>query len=457
MTGGVGFYGKLPGAGDFVQRRLAPAFIDDWDRHFQRAVETGRRELGEQWTQAWKQGAAWRFMLPAQVCGQGAWCGLVGPAVDRLGRAFPLVLAAPCSGDVTAILSNDAWFDALERIYRSALYDAVSVETFDARVAALAGPSTYEAGIGAIWRALPWDSGQWMMTPPAGAATGIMLAQTWTQLSLRPGPWCLWWTASASTLLATRGLPRSYATLLEHRAEQPGETASLSIPDSGSERGLQPVHDVDVAVDMQPAMPSLDDGRMLVLCADDGPDMPGRLAAYRIREAARTVEGDLDRLRSALMELHAQLRVYDEASRDETPENGAALIARFEGAAVRLLRFGAASAWLWRYGELHPLFVERAAGAGGEFDDLLFGDTWIDMPGIGAAGEPDCDEAHIVLEHGDRLLLLVTRGLVQLPRTRLAEALGLSSHEDARIHLAVCAGLSGRSELWPLAVIGVGA
>jgi type VI secretion system protein ImpM len=232
---------------------------------------------------------------------------------------------------------------------------------------------------------------------------------------------------------------------------------------------LQPIHDfdadlavpVDVNAGMQPALLSLDDGRALLLCADEGPDIRGRLAARRIREAALTVEPDLELLRAALMALHTQLRTqlrtHDASSRCAATENGAALIARFEGAAVRLLRVGAASAWLWRHGQLQPLFVERAAGAGGEFDDLLFGDTWIDMPGIGSAGEPDCDEAQILLEQGDRLVLLVTRELVRLPRSDLAEALALPSPDDARLHLAVCAGLGGRPAGWPLAVIGVGA
>ena len=93
---GVGFYGKLPGLGDFVRRRLPSDFVERWDRHFQRALDTGRRELGEQWTAAWLQGPAWCFVLRAQACGNDAWCGLIGPAADRLGRAFPMVLAAPC-------------------------------------------------------------------------------------------------------------------------------------------------------------------------------------------------------------------------------------------------------------------------------------------------------------------------------------------------------------------------
>ncbi|WP_260866037.1 type VI secretion system-associated protein TagF [Burkholderia gladioli] len=226
MSGGVGFYGKLPGAGDFVKRRLPVDFIEAWDRHFQRAVETGRRELGERWDEVWRNGPAWRFVLPPQVCGSGAWCGLTGPAVDRLGRAFPMVLAAPCTGDVARILGNSDWFDALERVWRQAQREAASVETFDARVAVLPRPLAEAGDLSALWRGLPWDSGQWRLDMSGAAAAGVMLTEAWRQLCLRPGPWCLWWTGNATRLFATRGLPRSYAALLD--AAAPGEAASVA-------------------------------------------------------------------------------------------------------------------------------------------------------------------------------------------------------------------------------------
>ena len=469
MSGEVGFYGKLPGAGDFVRRRLTPAFVDDWDRHFQHALETGRRELGDRWTHAWRHGAPWRFMLPAQVCGYGAWCGLVGPAVDRLGRTFPLVLAAPCTGDAGAIFANEAWFDALERIYLSALHDAVSVETFDAWVASLGGPAKPDARVDAMWTTLPWHNGEWLMTPPAGAATGMMLAETWTQLSLRPGPWCLWWTATGTHLLATRGLPRSYAVLLAHGSQQVNSLLDVpamhdampplrpEAPPLADDADLGMDFTVDVAANPQASLLMLDHDHTVVLSADEGSAVSERCAARRIREVALASQPELPHLRSALLMLHSQLRLSEQTWNRATTENGVALIARFEGSCVRLLRIGAGAAWLWRRGQLLPLFVERAAGAGGEFDDLLFGDAWIEMPGIGAAGELDCDEADILLEPGDRLLMLVTRELVQLPRVCLAEALALPGQDDARVHLAACAGLGGPPDRWPLAVIGVGA
>ncbi|MBP0590319.1 type VI secretion system-associated protein TagF [Paraburkholderia sp. LEh10] len=559
MNGGVGFFGKLPRAGDFVQRRLPATFVESWDRHFQRAVEAGRRELGAQWDAAWRQGPAWRFVLPAPVCGGVAWCGLVGPAVDRLGRAFPIVLAARCDADVEAVVGNHAWFDALERVYRSAQNEFVSVETFDARVATLPGPLTHMQRAtprAALWRSLPWDDGQWQLAMPEGAAVAMMLAEAWSQLGRRPGPWCLWWTAGAARLLATRGLPLSYAVLLEpvaSDADVAGEVDGtgdvlhefglrsvrqcepVALPDDdamdAAQSGLQAherhdersmptqshgLHDPLAVDDLALAAAAmgdrwvaasdgasvssmdttyhafahrsqivgdgrddrwvpgrawaaghaahagealllLDEGRTLLLSADEGPYHSHRHAAHAIRETAQRGAADLASLRTHLLTLHARLREGQPGAHDAChapTENGAALIARFDAARVRLLRIGAASAWHWRCGQLQPLFVERAAGAGGEFDDLLFGDAWLTMPGIGGAQEPDCDEACVTLEDGDRLLLVVTRALTQLPHACLAEALALATNEEVRLHLAVCAGLGAQPAQWPLAVLG---
>ncbi|MGF6483778.1 type VI secretion system-associated protein TagF [Paraburkholderia sp. JPY419] len=489
MNGGVGFFGKLPGAGDFVQRRLPSAFVESWDRHFQRAIEAGCREFGAHWHGAWRQGAAWRFVLPAGVCGNVAWCGLIGPAHDRLGRAFPMVLAAPCGSDIATLLGNHAWFDALERVYRGAQREAVSVETFDARVAALPGPQTRAepaTDMATLWRALPWDGGQWQLALPEGVTAAVMLAEAWSQLGRRPGPWCLWWTEGAGRLLATRGLPLSYVALLDpvamHETCDPLDVEGLAFSGAASGDPSTNVPSLDAAyracaplashiddqalpeavsavhpsADPDDALLLLDDGRTLVLSANDGPSHPQRDAARAIRETAQRCAANLPGLRSGLLALHAQLREPRRDARHAATENGAALVARFDAAQVRLLRVGAVAAWHYRRGQLQPLFVERAAGAGGEFDDLLFGNAWLTMPGIGAAEEPDCDEACVTLEDGDRLLLLVTRALTELSRACLSDALALPTNEDARLHLAACAGLAGRPEQWPLAVIGVG-
>ncbi|ASW03622.1 type VI secretion-associated protein (plasmid) [Paraburkholderia aromaticivorans] len=496
---GVGFYGKLPGAGDFVKRRLPRDFVDAWDLHFQRAVENGRRELGQQWTNAWREGAAWRFALPPQVCGTSAWCGVTTPALDRLGREFPMVLASPCVGDLTRVLDNAAWFDALEHTYRSAHDEAVSVETFDAHVASLPHIQADAYALAARWKALPWDSGQWQLDLPRELAAGAALREAWRELGTRAEPWCLWWTENAAQLLATRGLPRSYAALLTGRrvkaseGEEDVRHATTSPQDDTIRRSRPEVSATASALVASEGAPAIDEPgsawlcldqrRTLVLSADDGPYDSRRVAARSIRETVSASAHDIAAVRAALMSLHERLRdskygapdssvpadiaayvatektadmiAAETAAAEAVNENGAAVIVRLDGLHARLLRIGPATLWHWRRGKLQATFVERAAGEGGEFDDLLFGDAWLDMPGLGTLGEPACDEAALLLEPGDRLLLLATRALTQLPRELLAQALALPTCGDARAHLAHLANLHMAHEPWPLAVVEV--
>lgn len=492
---GIGFYGKLPGAGDFMRRRLPPDFVDAWDRHFQRAVEAGRREFGEHWANAWRRGAAWRFALPPQVCGSAAWCGVIAPALDRLGREFPMVLVSPCAGNLTRVLGNSAWFDALERTYWSAHDEAVSVETFDAAVASLPPMQAAADAVASRWKGLPWDSGQWQLDSPRELATGAVLREAWRELGTRAGPWCLWWTEDVAQLLATRGLPHSYAALLTARRVEESDTEedmrqAVTSPQDDTIRSSLPAVNatasaivaseptVDIA-ESGSALQCFDRGRTFVLSADDGPHDSRRRAARCIRETIAASAHDIAGVRVALASLHAQLRdskhgapdygisadiaaernadiaAAETTATETVNENGAAVIVRLDGLHARLLRIGAATLWHWRCGQLQAPFVERAAGAGGEFDDLLFGDAWLDMPGLGTPGEPDCDEAALLLETGDRLLLLATRALTQLPRELLAQALALPTCDDARIHLAHLANLPAAHEPWPLAVVDV--
>ena len=42
----IGFYGKIPGRGDFVQAGLPRAFVDPWDAWMQRMILASRAVLG---------------------------------------------------------------------------------------------------------------------------------------------------------------------------------------------------------------------------------------------------------------------------------------------------------------------------------------------------------------------------------------------------------------------------
>lgn len=223
----VGFFGKLPGAGDFVQRRLPADFVDRWDRHFEHAVAASREQLGERWHDTWHASPAWRFLLAPGVCGEAAWAGVMAPAADRVGRCFPMVMASSLGNDADhggrTLREAQRWFDALEQIHAQARQQGAGADAFDARVASLPGPLQVKrsdpatALQGVDWRASP----QWRLPLRAHGHDELFLEALWSQVTATAGHWCLWWTHGAGAVPASamlsQGLPTpaSYAAFLD--------------------------------------------------------------------------------------------------------------------------------------------------------------------------------------------------------------------------------------------------
>ncbi len=138
MTEGarVGLFGKVPARGDFVRTGLPGSFIEPWDAWLQRALDAARRAMGERWLPAWLDAPVWRFFLPPWVCGPGAVLGLMVPSVDRVGRYFPLTVAAvyPAGQTAPGGAVGDAWLDVCEAAGRMALEQDATPEQVAARL-----------------------------------------------------------------------------------------------------------------------------------------------------------------------------------------------------------------------------------------------------------------------------------------------------------------------------------
>jgi type VI secretion system protein ImpM len=87
-----GWYGKLPGMGDFAQRRLPNRFVSAWDKWLQNGFEY-LRSADTDWANSYLQGHVWFFMLGPSVIGPKPWIGLLIPSVDSVGRYFPITIA----------------------------------------------------------------------------------------------------------------------------------------------------------------------------------------------------------------------------------------------------------------------------------------------------------------------------------------------------------------------------
>ena len=134
-----GFYGKLPAAGDFVSRRLPADFVRAWDRwvaqHLAPLLESD----------IWSERVGLRFLLgPAAL---GPMAGLVLPSADRVGRRFPLTVAAPTLLATTGFAASAAsWFAALHEAAEPAQRGEINADEFAAELALLPFPSADAEG-----------------------------------------------------------------------------------------------------------------------------------------------------------------------------------------------------------------------------------------------------------------------------------------------------------------------
>lgn len=211
---GAGLYGKLPAFGDFVTRRLPPAFVEPWDQWLQESVAGSRALMGASWLSRYLEAPVWRFLLASGVIDDSAYAGVLVPSVDRVGRYFPLTLAMDLGCDPDAAASFAAsrdWFRALEDLGLDALGMPLDFDAFDAKLAATPLPPVDFVASG-VDDTVPFafDSGRHVgMALPDGLEMGndnwhAMVAQVRKPVSL-------WSTGSNEVLgriyLAVDGLP----------------------------------------------------------------------------------------------------------------------------------------------------------------------------------------------------------------------------------------------------------
>lgn len=223
----IGFYGKLPCRGDFLQRRVPLPFVDVWDAWLQECLHASKEQLQDAWLDAYLTGPVWRFVLDAGVCGDSSYAGILVPSVDRVGRYFPLTVvtqlaAGHCPLDVACGAS--AWFEAAETLALDALEaEALDIDAFDESIAQLRDPLAPELAREAtsLARALcdstfPSQTARWHV--PIESAQSLQRAinaLAYREMSRGLKPLTLWWTEGSQALgaswLSLRGLPEASA------------------------------------------------------------------------------------------------------------------------------------------------------------------------------------------------------------------------------------------------------
>ncbi len=221
-----GFFGKLPSRGDFIGRQLPKTFVAPWDAWLQDAIAHSRAQMGEDvWREYYRVSPIWRFALGPGLCGADAYAGIMMPSMDRVGRYYPLVIAAPLApgGPLLALPSaSEAWFQQAEQLALAALErDDLDLDAFSHHVAALGAPTmpTLKAVGGNAWYCPLPESLDLARAAPTLAIH--LLRRAFPQPSL-------WWTEGsewiARCLLICAGLPPAtgFAALLRGEWRQSG-------------------------------------------------------------------------------------------------------------------------------------------------------------------------------------------------------------------------------------------
>ena len=152
----IGFFGKIPSKGDFVQAGLPRSFVDAWDGWMQDRLAASRRILGDAWLDLWMEAPIWRFRLASGLCGPAAAAGVWMPSIDRVGRHFPLTFAALGSGT--------GWIAEAEAIGIETLEQDLPIETIIARLRGIAiDPAPEKIEAETLW----WTEG----APSVAAST----------------------------------------------------------------------------------------------------------------------------------------------------------------------------------------------------------------------------------------------------------------------------------------------
>ncbi len=90
LTTQLGWYGKIPAEGDFLQRRLPNTVINRWAQWFQSGLLNLQQELPEEGQHPFDSAPVWNFVIPASLGNQYVQMGCLLPARDRVGRYYPV-------------------------------------------------------------------------------------------------------------------------------------------------------------------------------------------------------------------------------------------------------------------------------------------------------------------------------------------------------------------------------
>ncbi len=405
----VGYFGKVPTQGDFVSRGLPRSVESAFDGWLRASIRESQRDLGQDWLDAFLVAPVWRMALGPGVADADPVAGVMMPSVDRVGRYFPLVIAASLPGlrpDFANLTASRAFFDALENLALSTLSQDFALADFEASMEKLNAKAVRTAPDKALNG--PARSVWWTGPVPQDAITVDGL----------PDP------ARFAALFLERKNPRPAVVpeaLADHEPTNPPQDSPRVLLSadcaSAALKGTRSPALTDVTV-MTP-------GRQALSLLSGIGHHPGMPAALQGAAAALSAVENLYSMNDLMADAKGKLGTANALLRARGIPGGQVFAASVVTLLVQAQRYavlwaGNARAYLLRHGTLSALTRDHAE---------------LRLPGlltraIGAAPNYSADTAIGQVQPGDRFLLC-SPGLFQtLTEAEIAETLALDATAD---------------------------
>jgi type VI secretion system protein ImpM len=477
----VGFFGKLPSHGDFLERRVGSAFRDLWDDWMQRCIVESQQELAGRWLDCYLTSPMWRFYLCDGVAGSASYAGVLLPSVDRVGRYFPLTVVVELPSGIAAAEFAQAatgWFEEIEQLCADALQNPeFDLGAFDA---ALVGSGDKLAGVDQLPTVLafPGNSPQWHW--PAASVDSFAAAVSNPLLSMAQGalrPMTMWWTAGSELVepcvLLNRALPRpdSFAALLAGTwsdGRWDGQASAVQAPPAGAlESEIQYVIESGAATDVgtvrednQDHLLLADDKRLWAVADGMGGHSNGEMASQMVVDALNGLEqtGSLNTafqaITTALDAVNSDLRrgAVGIGAGGSSGSTVVALVIR--GREWGVSWAGDSRAYIWRAELLLQLTHDHSAASEPSLEGILAPRGEITRA-VGGHDELELEHVADLVAVGDRFLLCSDGLYVTLDEPALIECLRKPSAQEASDALIEAARKAGASDNITAVVVDV--
>jgi type VI secretion system protein ImpM len=230
----LGFYGKLPAYGDFIQKRLPQNFINPWHEWLQTGMLAGRERNPDNWMTYYLNCPAWCFVMAAGVCGDQPVAGVTIPSVDRVGRYFNFTMASILPTDTDPAVFAGArhqWFTSLENFALSVLDQELDQDDIDRSINDLSVELSWD-GVPLVSVELSENQSRIYNTDTNGVVE-FLPALLHQMISRDYQPYGLWWHQGSSQvtaqLLSCGGMPTGEAyldLLMDRDLRDTAQTAS---------------------------------------------------------------------------------------------------------------------------------------------------------------------------------------------------------------------------------------